>query len=379
MNPELGTLSTLLVYGAIASYVISMIAFAVDLSGFGKDAPADRRRRAVGIAMSTAWLGLIFHVGAVVLRGIAAGRVPWANMYEFTLVATMFTVAVFLVVNQFKDVRYLGAPVMFFGVIALLISITLLYVAADGVQPALQSYWLVIHVSVATLATGLFSVGALTSVLQLIRDSDERRRNRAVGGEELDGGADSDAGDRRGGGGAGDIGAGPATDVGAGQATAGSPGAPSAAAREGERSTAVLATDERGPVAVDLGGEEPEVAPARPTFFSRVLDAFPAAESLERLSYRLNAVGLVGWTFVLVTGAIWAEYAWGRAWGWDPKETVSLVVWITYAAYGHVRLTTGWNKRTFAYFSLAGFAALMFNYYGVNIFINSLHSYAGVG
>ena len=374
---ELGTLSNLLVYGTVASYLVSLIAFAVDLSGFGKDAPPDRRRRAAGIAMSTAWLGLIFHVGAVVLRGIATQRAPWANMYEFTLVAVMFTVAVFLVVSQRRDVRYLGLPVTFLAVISLLIAITLLYVAADGVQPALQSYWLVIHVSVATLATGLFSVGALVSVLQIVRDSDERRRQRAAIGEESGGEAGEGSG-RPAGAGADNDGI---DDGAAGSAAAGSPRVASGLAHQGAGGdTAVIAAEEAtGPVSVDLGGEEPEVAPARPTFFSRMLDAFPASESLERLAYRLNAVGLVGWTFVLVTGAIWAEYAWGRAWGWDPKETVSLVVWIVYAAYGHVRLTTGWNKRTFAYFSLAGFAALMFNYYGVNIFINSLHSYAGVG
>src|SRR5690625_2145425 len=176
MIAEIGTLSTLVIYGAIASYVVAMIAFAVDLSGFGKDAPADRRRRAAGIAMSTAWLGIALHVGAVVLRGIAAGRVPWAYMYEFTLMAIMFTVAVFLVVNRRKDIRYLGLPVMFLALITLLVAITLLYVAADGVQPALQSYWLVIHVSVATDASGLFSAGALASVLQLIRQDRKSTR-----------------------------------------------------------------------------------------------------------------------------------------------------------------------------------------------------------
>src|SRR5690625_7761750 len=100
MIAELGTLSTLVIYGAIASYVVAMIAFAVDLSGFGKDAPADRRRRAAGIALSTAWLGIALHVGARVVRGIGAGRVPWAHMCEVTLMATKFTGAVLLVRNR---------------------------------------------------------------------------------------------------------------------------------------------------------------------------------------------------------------------------------------------------------------------------------------
>lgn len=355
MNEQLATLSTLLVYGTIASYLVAMVAFAVDLSGFGKDTTADRTRRAAGIAMSTTWLGLAFHIGAVVLRGLAAGRVPWANMYEFTLMSTMFTVAVFVVVNRRKDIRYLGLLVSFISVIALFVAILLLYVAADGVQPALQSYWLVTHVSVATLSTGLFGVAAAMSVLQLVRARDERRRAEHRD-QNLD--ENSAAGPHQPGGGA----------------ASSRSGQPAAGAESAEARTPAPA----GTVAVDLGTQEPETLPARDSFWSRLVNAFPHADTLERLAYRLNAVGLVGWTFVLITGAIWAEYAWGRAWGWDPKEVITLVVWLIYAAYCHVRLTTGWDKRTFAYFSLAGFAALLFNYYGVNIFINSLHSYSGI-
>ncbi|MGC0145093.1 MULTISPECIES: c-type cytochrome biogenesis protein CcsB [unclassified Pseudactinotalea] len=365
MNEQLGTISTLLIYGTISAYVVAMVGFAVDLSGFGKGADPGRARKAVGIAMSTSWLGLIFHVGAVVLRAIAAERVPWADMYEFTLMSTMFTMVVFMVVNRHKDVRYLGTLVLLINVVALLIAITLLYTVADGVQPALQSYWLVIHVSVASLATALFCVGAALSVLQLVRGGDERRREAEH--------AQSGGSRRQPLGGRGVEGRSGAHGARTGSASAGADGT------RGATLVAQEAQPTEGEVAsMDLGGQEPQTLPARPTFWSRLLDAFPAEETLERLSYRLNAVGLVGWTFVLITGSIWAEYAWGRAWGWDPKEVVSLMVWIIYAAYCHVRLTTGWSKKAFAYFSLAGFAALMFNYYGVNIFINSLHSYAGV-
>ncbi|HLS25899.1 MAG TPA: c-type cytochrome biogenesis protein CcsB [Beutenbergiaceae bacterium] len=378
MNEQLATLSTLLIYGSIASYVVAMVGFAVDLSGFGKGADPNRRRKAVGIAMSTSWLGLIFHVLAVVLRGIAADRVPWANMYEFTLMSTMFTMAVFLVVNRYKDIRYLGVLVALINVVALFVAILLLYVGAEGVQPALQSYWLVIHVSVATLSTGLFCVGAAMSVLQLIRGRDERRRagHRAEGASD-EGPAGADGDGSRGAAHGGSGGAVPAAGA-AGRASSLATRSASTAARSAEPETVPAGAGVAAVETIDVGGEEPEVLPARATFWSRLLDALPSAISLERLAYRLNAVGLVGWTFVLITGAIWAEYAWGRAWGWDPKEVVTLVVWLIYAAYCHVRLTTGWNKRTFAYFSLAGFAALMFNYYGVNIFINSLHSYSGI-
>src|SRR5690625_7873041 len=101
MNAQLDTFSTLLIYGTIASYTVAMVAFATDLSGFGKAADPKRARKAVNIAMSTSWLGLGFHVVAVVLRAIDAERVPWSYMYEITLMTNMFTMLLYLDVNTF--------------------------------------------------------------------------------------------------------------------------------------------------------------------------------------------------------------------------------------------------------------------------------------
>src|SRR5690625_3590816 len=100
--------STLLVYGAMACYVVAMIAFAVDVSALGSGKKPDRRRRAAGIGMSVTWLAVLVHLAAIVVRGVAAGRAPWANMYEFTLMFTFFLVAVFLGINRKKDIRYIG-------------------------------------------------------------------------------------------------------------------------------------------------------------------------------------------------------------------------------------------------------------------------------
>lgn len=104
----------------------------------------------------------------------------------------------------------------------------------------------------------------------------------------------------------------------------------------------------------------------------------PPAASLDKLSYRLNALVFPLWTFAVIAGAVWAEAAWGRYWGWDPKETWSFITWVAYAAYLHARATAGWKGRRAACLSLVAFAAFVFNYYGVNIFITGLHSYAGV-
>ena len=103
----------------------------------------------------------------------------------------------------------------------------------------------------------------------------------------------------------------------------------------------------------------------------------PSAAALDRLEYRVIAFAFPVWTFAIIAGAIWAETAWGRYWGWDPKETWSFVTWVIYAAYLHARSTRAWRRWAPAV-ALLGFTALMFNYYIINVFISGLHSYAGV-
>jgi cytochrome c-type biogenesis protein CcsB len=109
-----------------------------------------------------------------------------------------------------------------------------------------------------------------------------------------------------------------------------------------------------------------------------VWQRLPSAQSLDKLSYRLTALVFPLWTFAVIAGSIWAEAAWGRYWGWDPKETWAFITWVAYAAYLHARATAGWKGRRAAVIGLIAFAAFVFNYYGVNIFITGLHSYAGV-
>ena len=89
-------------------------------------------------------------------------------------------------------------------------------------------------------------------------------------------------------------------------------------------------------------------------------------------------MGFVLWTFTLIFGAIWANYAWGRYWNWDPKETWTFVIWIVYAVYLHARATVGFRGKTAAYFCIAGFVCVIFNYTIVNTVINGLHSYSGL-
>lgn len=102
------------------------------------------------------------------------------------------------------------------------------------------------------------------------------------------------------------------------------------------------------------------------------------SETLERVSYGLIVFAFPIWTFAVIAGAVWAEAAWGRYWGWDPKETWAFITWVFYAAYLHAQSTAGWRGGRAAWFSLFGYAAFLFNFVGVNIWIPGLHSYAGV-
>jgi len=108
------------------------------------------------------------------------------------------------------------------------------------------------------------------------------------------------------------------------------------------------------------------------------MDAVPSARDLDLVSYRLHAIAFPLWTFTLVAGAIWAENAWGRYWGWDPKEVWTFVIWVVYAGYLHARATRGWQGRKAAVLALVGYGCILFNFLVVNIFFVGFHSYAGV-
>lgn len=101
----------------------------------------------------------------------------------------------------------------------------------------------------------------------------------------------------------------------------------------------------------------------------------PHIEAYDYLSYRIIAFGYLMLTIVIVTGAIWAKYAWSRYWAWDPKETWSLITWLIYSVYLHLRFRRGWKGRPAAWFAIIGFACVIFTFIGVNIFLPGLHSY----
>jgi cytochrome c-type biogenesis protein CcsB len=120
--------------------------------------------------------------------------------------------------------------------------------------------------------------------------------------------------------------------------------------------------------------ESAESRGGRPFWAARV----PSLEVLDQLSYRLVAFVFPLWTFSVIAGAIWAESAWGRYWGWDPKETWAFITWVAYAAYLHARVTIGWRGRRAAWLCIFAGSTFLFNYVYVNVWGTGKHTYSGL-
>jgi cytochrome c-type biogenesis protein CcsB len=246
----------------------------------------------MGVALTA--VAAVLHLAGLVTRGLGAdpARVPWGNMYEFAVAGAFGVTATYLALLRRYSLRWMGPLVTGFAVVVLMLSVLLLYVPAGPLVPALQSYWLVIHVVAAVIATGAFTVGAMASLLYLVKARAERRSDAPTTG-----------------------------------------------------------------------------------YVARL----PKAAVLDRVAYRVHAFGFPVWTFAaLIAGPIWAEYAWGRYWGWDPKEVWAFITWVVYAAYLHARATAGWRGKGAAVVALVGFATVLFNFVGINLFGSGLHSYSGL-
>ena len=255
------------------------------------DGPPRSTAGRIGVALTVA--GLLVHLVSIVTRGLAAQRVPWGNMYEFSSAVAFCAVAGFLLLVQRRLVdRAVGAFVMVPVVLYLGLAGTVLYTEAGPLVPALNSYWIKIHVAAAVIASGAFLLSGVIALLYLLR----ARYDAGVPGTH------------------------------------------------------------RFPVSMGA--------------------SLPPAGVLDRASYAVIAFAFPVWTFAVIAGAIWAEAAWGRYWGWDPKETWSFITWVLYAGYLHARATAGWKGRKAAWTAVAAAVALIIDYYVVNIFVVGLHSYA---
>jgi cytochrome c-type biogenesis protein CcsB len=295
-NVQLGQLSNAAVVAAIALLGMAVVAYAVStarsrvrtrtLAVVGAEGGSDvevhdrevMRDGVSRIAHALVRVGTILLGLALLTRGLSVGRVPWGNMYEFTLAGALAASVALVFGLRNEVIRPLAAWAVMIVLLALGLAVTVLWTPAGELVPVLDSYWLVVHVAAAIIAGGIFTLGFVTAVAYLIRT----RQGRVE------------------------------------------------------------------------------------------------AVALDRVSYTLHLVAFPVWTFAVIAGAIWAENAWGRYWGWDPKETWAFITWVAYAAYLHAQATPRWRGKRAATLAVLGYAAFLFNFFGVNLWISGLHSYAGI-
>ena len=291
-------LSNNLIYSAMIFYTLAFFAHAVEVAWSVKT-PANsvkktkldfsRTDRIGRLASAFMVLGFLLLLPGVVFRGVSANRVPWGNMYEFSITGALaFSSAYLFALKKYK-LRWLGLPVALSVLLTLGTAVTLLYRPSAPLMPALKSPWLVIHVSAAIISGGVFLLANCIAATYLILDRYEQKGLRPVWAEKL-----------------------------------------------------------------------------------------PTLEALDNLSYRLVALVFPLWTFSVIAGAIWAEAAWGRYWGWDPKETWAFITWVAYAAYLHARVTIGWRGRKAAWLCLLAGSTFLFNYIYVNVWGTGRHTYSGL-
>ena len=248
-----------------------------------------RTEKIARIATALMILGFLLLLTGVVGRGISAGRVPWGNMYEFSITGALAFTGAYLGALRKYDLRWLGLFVSISVLLALGTAVTVLYVPSAPLVPALKSIWLVIHVAAAIISGGVFLLSNVIAGAFLFLDSMEKKGERAPWAKRL-----------------------------------------------------------------------------------------PSLDVLDQLSYRLVAFVFPLWTFAVIAGAIWAESAWGRYWGWDPKETWAFITWVAYAAYLHARVTIGWRGRRAAWLCIFAGSTFLFNYVYVNVWGTGKHTYSGL-
>ena len=289
--------SNYLIYSSITVYALSFFAHALETAWAIKipDATSaktldyNRTEKVARIATAMMILGFLLLFAGVIARGLSAGRVPWGNMYEFSITGALAFSGAYLAALRKYDLSWLGLLVSIAVLLILGTAVAVLYRPSAPLVPALKSIWLVIHVSAAIISGGVFLLANTIAAAYLYLDTMESKGERTPWAKRL-----------------------------------------------------------------------------------------PSLEYLDQLSYRLVAFVFPLWSFAVIAGAIWAESAWGRYWGWDPKETWAFITWVAYAAYLHARVTIGWRGRRAAWLCIFAGSTFLFNYIYVNIYGTGKHTYSGL-
>ncbi|MEY3384877.1 MAG: c-type cytochrome biosis protein CcsB [Actinomycetota bacterium] len=291
-------LSNNFIYSSMAIFALAFLAHAIEVAWSVKTPEVtvkktkldfSKTERIGRLGSAFMLIATLLLLAGVIFRGISANRVPWGNMYEFSITGALsFSIAYIFALVKYK-MRWLALPASLAILITIGTAVTLLYVPSAPLVPALKSTWLVIHVSAAIISGGVFLLANFIAGTYLILDRYEQKS-------------------------------------------------------------------------------------ARPVWMQKL----PSLESLDNFSYRLIALVFPIWTFSVIAGAIWAEAAWGRYWGWDPKETWAFITWVAYAAYLHARVTIGWRGRKAAWLCLLAGSTFLFNYIYINIWGTGKHTYSGL-
>ena len=290
--------SSLAMVSSAVIYLLAMCAYALEWAAIrrpadtapGEEAAVSPRASRFGrIGLGLMLVAVLCHVAGVVLRGVAAQRAPWGNMYEFVTSSLGFAALFALYLIWRRGWGWLGLPITLLLAVGQGLAVTVFYVAVAPLVPALHSVWFIIHIVAAAIAGAAFNLGGIAAILYLFR----------------------------------------------------------------------VRAENKGPV-------------------RGYLARMPSAATLDDFSFRVLRFAFPLWTFTILAGAVWADYAWGRFWGWDPKETWSLVTWVVYAAYLHARVTAGWKGVRAAWLAIIGVLVFWFNFVGINLLVTGLHSYAGI-
>jgi cytochrome c-type biogenesis protein CcsB len=233
-------------------------------------------------------VGVLLHAAGFALRYAVAGYTPITNLFESLSFFALAIAATFLIVEVRYNLRILGS---FVAPLAFTFSVFAAFLPGEvaGLAPALNSYWLPIHVLLLFVGDAVFAVAFGAGVMYLLQEKQVKRKKMGA-------------------------------------------------------------------------------------IFRRL----PSLDVLDDINYRCLTIGFPLLTMGIITGSIWAEYAWGSYWSWDPKETWSLITWLLYAALLHGRLTVGWRGRKAAILAIVGFGAVLFTFLGVNLLLPGLHTYSSL-
>ncbi|ETT81213.1 c-type cytochrome biogenesis protein CcsB [Viridibacillus sp. FSL R5-0477] len=391
-------LSGNLLFVAFVAYLIATLLFGGAVKGGSKDESADAGKKWGSLAIIITLVGFIANLGYFITRWVYAGHAPVSNMFEFTTAFGMFVVGAFILIYFIYKVPALG-------LFALPIAIIIIAYASmfprevNPLIPALKSYWLYIHVITAAIGESILAISAVAGLIYLLKNIDLTKKSKqsfwievvmyalvlvlgfvavtttfnVTGYEAEFSYVDKDGNTK--------------------EITYNTP------ALFGMHQSELLTADKMQPIA-----DVPAIVNAKKLTtvvwsiligtllygLIRLIIRKPIAvimqpfakransQLMDEIGYRSVLIGFPVFTLgALIFAMIWAQEAWSRFWGWDPKEVWALITWLFYAAFLHLRLSKGWQGGKSAWLAVIGFVIIMFNLVAVNLIIAGLHSYAG--